>query len=125
MKDEDLWLNRERCCWLGALLLQQQVPGSETCSFMQPDGPGFGTCSFVQSSVPNSEHATALQPEAVSRLLGPPDGSRVANLKPQDASKNPPSETSECCTFLARSGGLAEHGPNRKWWILHWFYNVF
>ena len=76
---------------VGTLLLQQQVPGSETCSFMQPDCPGSGTCSFVQSNVPSSEYATALQPEAVSRLLGPPDGSRVANMKPQDASKNRPS----------------------------------
>ena len=92
---------------VGTLLLQQQVPGLETCSFMQPDCPGFGTCSFVQSSVPGSEYATALQPEAVSMLLGPPDCSRVANMKPQDASKNPSSEASESCTFLAHSGGLA------------------
>ena len=38
---------------VGALLLQQQVPGSETCSFMQPDGPCSGTCSLVQSNVPS------------------------------------------------------------------------
>ena len=32
---------------VGAPLLQQQVPGSETCSFMQPDRPGLGTWSLV------------------------------------------------------------------------------
>ena len=92
---------------------------------MQPDGPGSGACSLVQSNVPSSEYATALQPEAVSMLLGPPHGPQVANTKPHDASKNPPSETSESCTFLARSGGLAEHVQSREWLVLHWFYNVF
>ena len=62
---------------------------------------------------------------AVSMPLGPPDGFQVANTRPQDESKRPPSEMSESCTFLARSGGLPEDVPNRKWLVLHWFYNVF
>ena len=56
---------------VGTLLLQQQVIGSETCSFMQPDGPDSGTCSFVQSNVRSSEYATALQPEPFANLWDP------------------------------------------------------
>ena len=107
---------------VGTLLLQQQVIGSETCSFMQPDCPDSGTCSFVQSHVRSSRIRNGTAARPVSKHL---DGSQVDKHEARDASKSSPSETSESCTFLARRGWLAEHVPNREWLVLHWFYNVF
>ena len=87
--------------------------------------PMLWNMQFCAVKCPELRIRNGTAARAVSRPLGPPDGSQVANTRPQDASKNPPSETSESCTFLARSGGLAEHVPNREWWVLHWFYSVF
>ena len=50
---------------------------------------------------------------------------QMANKRPQGASKRPRSEARESCAFLARRGGLAEHVPNREWWVVHWFDLVF
>ena len=54
----------------------------------------------------------------------PPDGFQMANMRPQGAPRIPPSDIREAYVFLAPRGGLAEHVPNRKWCVLHWFYKL-
>ena len=57
--------------------------------------------------------------EAPTRL---PDGSQMAQMKPQDAPWSPPGDIGEACVFLLPRGGLAEHVPNREMLVLHVFY---
>ena len=55
----------------------------------------------------------------------PPDGFQMANMRPQDAPRNPASDIREACAFLAPRGGLTEHVQNQDLCVFHWFYNVF
>ena len=87
--------------------------------------PILWNMQFCAAKYPELRIRNGTAARAVSRPLGPPDGSQVVNTRPQDESKRPPSEMSESCTFLARSGGLPEDVPNRKLLVLHLLYNVF
>ena len=54
-----------------------------------------------------------------------PDGSQMAQMKPQDAPWSPPGDIGEACVFLLHRVGLAEHVPNRELCVLHRFDKFF
>ena len=59
--------------------------------------------------------------EAFTRL---PNGSQMAQMKPQDAPWSSLGDIGEACVFLLPRGVLAEHVPNRYLCVLHRFCNL-